>query len=114
MADLTAAQMKELAGSTLFTGRLQILLGQYAKAVKNGTVSSPSAASIGLADAVQLDPGRMSGLIAVSIVSDGTIKAAAVSGSGNTTDTAIGDYGSPSLDGIIQSIWNSGAWNRLI
>ncbi len=111
MADLTAAQMKDLAGSTLFTGRLQILLGQYAKAVKNGAVSSPSAASVALADAVQLDPGRMSGLIAVSIVSDGGIKQNAISGSGNTTDT---DRTDGQLDGIIQAVWNSGAWNRLI
>lgn len=114
MADLNASEQFALARSSVFTGRLQTLLGQYARAVKNGTVSNPSAASIALADAVQLDPGRMAGLIAISIVSDGSVKGAITSGSGDTLNTNLADTGNPSLDGVIQSIWNSGAWNRLI
>lgn len=97
-----------LAQSTLFTGRLQYLLDRYAKAIETGQ-GSQTVASRELAGRVGSDPGGMAGKIAVSLVSDG-----GVTGTSNGASPADSTLTDAQLDGIIQAIWNSGAWNDVL
>ena len=94
---------KLLAGSTTFTGRLQVLLCRYAQVV---AVGAYSAASKNLAARVMSDPGNMSGKIAVSLVSDGGVSGSYAAGDSTKTDAE--------LDGVIQAVWASGKWDHIV
>lgn len=102
----------KLARSSQFTARLQYLLCRYAKSIAQGS-GSQSPESKALAGRVLSDPGRYAGLIALSLVSDG-----GVSGSitGTPPDYVDGDSSKTDgdLDGVINAIWTSGAWNSVI
>lgn len=98
----------DLARSTVFTGRLQYLLCRYAKAVMSGS-GSQTPTSRQLASRVQSDPGGMAGKIAVCLVSDGGISG--TSNGGTPPDSTKTD---PQLDGVIQSVWNSGALDGVL
>lgn len=97
-----------LARSDVFTGRLQYLLGRYAKAVETGS-GSQTPKSRALAGRVGSDPGGMAGKIAISLVSDGN-----VSGSNNGATPPDSGKTDAQLDAVIQSVWNSGAWDDIL
>lgn len=101
-----------LARSDVFTGRLQYLLGQYAKvcAVAGTNTMQGRAASKVLASRILSDPGGMTGKLAVSFVSDGGVRGTATGGP-PPTDSSLSD---DALDGIVQAIWNSGAWDNVL
>lgn len=108
---LSALQQDQLGYSTVFTGRLKVILGEYAKYVQTAPIGGViTQASKDLATRIQSDPGSMAGKIAVSIVSDGGIKGSTLTGTLPTVDTTKTD---PELDGIVQAVWNSGAWNNI-
>lgn len=97
-----------LSQSTLFTGRLQYLLERYAKSVETGAGSQTVGSRV-LAGRVQSDPGDMAGKIAVSLVSDGT-----VTGTNNGATPPDSSLTDTQLDGVIQAVWNSGAWDNVL
>lgn len=99
----------KMARADQFTARLQVLLCRYAKTIQSGGVPSASVPSKNLAARVLSDPGSMAGKIAINLVSDGGITGTYAAGP--PEDSTKTDA---QLDGVIQAVWNSGAWDNIL
>lgn len=106
---VNAAQGIQLAQSPVFTGRLQVLLCQYAQVI--AVDANASALRKNLANRILSDPGGMTGKLAVAFVSHPNIEAATLTGTGATLDITDNDA---AIDGVIQSVMNSGVWDNVI
>lgn len=106
---VNAHEAIDLCQSAKFTGRLQVLLCQYAKVVAIDAAASQARKN--LANRILSDPGGMTGKLAVSLVSHGNIKAATLTGAGATLDVTESDA---AMDGLVQTIVNSGVWDNVV